>query len=84
MWRDIGLSTKIIAKVTVGENVHIGHGAVVVPKSNGELLIGDHVIIHANAVVSESIPPWHIYTRFNKLKPIKEEGNKFSKCRNTL
>jgi carbonic anhydrase/acetyltransferase-like protein (isoleucine patch superfamily) len=71
MWRDIGIGEKIIAKVIVGENVHIGHGAVIVPKKNGQLTIGDHSIIHAKAVVSENVPSWHIYTRFGKLKPIK-------------
>jgi acetyltransferase-like isoleucine patch superfamily enzyme len=73
MWRDIGLGKKIVAKVIIGENVHIGHGAVIVPKEDGELIIGDHVIIHANAVVSMSIPPWYIYTRDGKLKPIKRQ-----------
>jgi len=72
MWRDIGLGRKIVAKVVIGENVHIGHGAVIIPKDNGELTIGDHVIIHANAVVSMSIPPWHIYTKSGRLKPIKK------------
>jgi acetyltransferase-like isoleucine patch superfamily enzyme len=72
MWRDIGLGKKIIAKVIIGENVHIGHGAVIVPKRDGELTIGDHSIIQANAVVSESVPAWHIYTRFGELKPIKK------------
>jgi len=71
MWRDIGLGRKIVAKVIIGENVHIGHGAVIVPKEDGELTIGDHVIIHANAVVSMSIPPWHICTKDGMLKPIK-------------
>jgi len=71
MWRDVGLGKKIVAKVIIGENVHIGHGAVIVPKEDGELIIGDHVIIHANAVVSRSIPSWHIYTRSGILKPIK-------------
>jgi carbonic anhydrase/acetyltransferase-like protein (isoleucine patch superfamily) len=73
MWRDIGLGRKIISKVIIGENVHIGHGAVIVPKQDGELAVGDHVIIHANAVVSMSVPPWHIYTRNGKLKPIKRQ-----------
>jgi acetyltransferase-like isoleucine patch superfamily enzyme len=73
MWRDIGLGKKIIAKVTIGENVHIGHGAIILPKEDGELIIGDHVIIHANAVVSTSIPPWHIYTRSGTLKLIRKE-----------
>jgi acetyltransferase-like isoleucine patch superfamily enzyme len=72
MWRDVGLGKKIIAKVTIGENVHIGHGAVIVPKRDGELTIGDHSIIQANAVVSENVPPWHIYTRFGELKPIRK------------
>jgi acetyltransferase-like isoleucine patch superfamily enzyme len=70
MWRDIGLGKKLVAKVIIGENVHIGHGAVIVPKQDGELVIGDHVIVHAGAVVSRSLPPWHIYTRDGKLKPI--------------
>ena len=73
MWRDIGKGTKVVAKVIIGENVHIGHGAIVLPKNNCDLVIGDHVIIHANAVVSKSISPWHIYTRFGELKPIKKE-----------
>jgi len=73
MWRDIGVGTKIIAKVVVGENTHIGHGALVIPKNSDAIEIGDHVIIHANSVVSESIPPWHIYTRLGKLKPIKKK-----------
>ncbi|MGC8988232.1 acyltransferase [Infirmifilum sp.] len=73
MWRDIGLGEKIIAKVIIGENTHIGHGAVIVPKRNSELIIGDHVIVQANAVVSSSIPPWHIYTRTGEIKPIKRE-----------
>jgi carbonic anhydrase/acetyltransferase-like protein (isoleucine patch superfamily) len=73
MWRDIGLGKKIVAKVIIGENVHIGHGAVIIPKEEGELIIEDHVIIHANAVVSTGIPAWHIYTRDGKLKPIRME-----------
>jgi len=73
MWRDIGLGKKIIAKVIIGENVHIGHGAIIVPKRDGELVIGDHSIIQANAVVSENVPPWHIYTRFGELKPIEKQ-----------
>lgn len=72
MWRDIEMGKKIIAKVVIGKNVHIGHGAVIVPKRDGELTIGDHVIIHANAVVSDNIPPWHIYTRDGKCLPIKK------------
>jgi len=72
MWRDIGIGEKIIAKVVIGENTHIGHGAVIVPKRNGEITIGDHVIVHANAVVSDSIPSWHIYTRDGKCLPIKK------------
>lgn len=72
MWRDIGVGEKIVAKVVVGENVHIGHGAVIVPKSSEEIIIGDHVIVHANAVVSKSIPPWHIYTRDGRCIPIKK------------
>jgi carbonic anhydrase/acetyltransferase-like protein (isoleucine patch superfamily) len=71
MWRDIGLGKKLIAKVIIGENVHVGHGAVIIPKQDGELVIGDHVIIHAGAIVSISLPPWHIYTRNGELKPIK-------------
>jgi carbonic anhydrase/acetyltransferase-like protein (isoleucine patch superfamily) len=71
MWRDVGLGKKIVAKVIIGENVHIGHGAVIVPKQDGELIIGDHAIVQANAVVSESVPAWHIYTRRGDLKPIK-------------
>jgi len=70
MWRDIGLGEKIVAKVVIGENTHIGHGAVIIPKHSGELTIGDHVIIHAKAVVSSNVPPWHIYTRNGTLKPI--------------
>lgn len=77
MWRDVGLGKKIVAKVVIGENVHIGHGAVIVPKEDGELIIGDHVIIGANAVVSRSIPPWHIYTRSGILKPIRRERAAF-------
>ncbi|MEM2169169.1 MAG: hypothetical protein QW186_05140 [Candidatus Bathyarchaeia archaeon] len=73
MWRDVEAGAKVVAKVIVGENVHVGHGSVIVPKNNGELVIGDHVVIHANAVVSRSIPPWHIYTRFGTLKPIRRE-----------
>jgi acetyltransferase-like isoleucine patch superfamily enzyme len=73
MWRDVGLGKKIVAKVIIGENVHIGHGAVIVPKEDGELIVGDHVIIHANAVVSTSIPPWHTFTRSGILKPIRRE-----------
>jgi acetyltransferase-like isoleucine patch superfamily enzyme len=71
MWRDVGLGKKIVAKVIIGENVHIGHGAVIVPKQDGELIIGDHAIVQANAVVSGSVPAWHIYTRSGDLKPIK-------------
>jgi len=73
MWRDLGLGKKIVSKVTVEENVHVGHGAVIVPKEDGEIVIGDHVIIQANAVVSGNIPPWHIYTRLAQLKPIRRE-----------
>ena len=72
MWRDVDLGEKIIAKVTIGEHVHIGHGAVVIPKKDGEILIGDHSIIHANAVVSQNIPSWHIWTRSGKCLPIKK------------
>ncbi|MEM2621219.1 MAG: hypothetical protein QXN22_08175 [Thermofilaceae archaeon] len=72
MWRDIGIGEKIVAKVIVGENVHIGHGAVIVPKRPKEIVIGNNTIIHANAVVSDSIPPWHIYTRDGKCLPIKK------------
>jgi acetyltransferase-like isoleucine patch superfamily enzyme len=72
MWRDIGLGKKIVAKVVIGENVHVGHGAVIVPKRDGELTIGDRSIIQANAVVSDSVPAWHIYTRFGELKPIRK------------
>lgn len=56
MWRDIGIGAKIVAKVIVGENVHLGHGAIILPKNDSDLVIGDHVVIHANAVVSRSIP----------------------------
>jgi acetyltransferase-like isoleucine patch superfamily enzyme len=80
MWRDVGLGKKIVAKVIIGENVHIGHGAVIVPKQDGELTIGDHSIVQANAVVSESVPSWHIYTRSRELKPIRKNrlGTRFS------
>jgi len=75
MWRDLGLGDKIISKVTIGKNVHLGHGAVIVPKKDGEITIGDHVIIHANAVVSEDVPPWHIFTKLGQLKPIRNTGS---------
>ncbi|MEM2185325.1 MAG: hypothetical protein QXM67_06905 [Candidatus Methanomethylicia archaeon] len=70
MWRDVGIGKKVVSKVVIGENTHIGHGAVIVPKEDGEIIIGDHVIVHAYAVVSKSIPSYHIYTRFGELKPI--------------
>lgn len=73
MWRDIGIGAKIVAQVIVGENVHLGHGAIILPKNDGDLVIGDHVVIHANAVVSRSIPPWHIYTRLGELEPIRRK-----------
>jgi len=73
MWRDVGTGDKIIAKVVIGENVHVGHAAIIIPKNSNDIIIGDHVVIHANAVVSESIPPWHIYTRLDELKPIRRE-----------
>jgi len=73
MWRDIGIGEKIISEVTVGENVHIGHGAIIVPKHDGEIIIGDHSIIQAYAVVSQSIPPWSIYRRNGACVPIKKK-----------
>jgi len=72
MWRDIGIGEKIVSKVVIGENVHIGHGAVIVPKRNGEIIIGDHSIIQAYAVVSQSVPAWSIYRRDGKCVPIRK------------
>ncbi|MEM1574299.1 MAG: hypothetical protein QXI58_04045 [Candidatus Micrarchaeia archaeon] len=77
MWRDIGFGEKIIANVIIGENTHIGHGALIVPKENGEIVIGDHVIIHAHAVVSKSVPSYHIYTKDGNIKPIMKNIRKF-------
>lgn len=71
MWRDIGIGEKIIAEVIIGENVHIGHGAVVVPKKNGRIYIGNNVLVEAKAVVSDSVPAWHIYKRDGRCIPIK-------------
>lgn len=73
MWRDIGLGDKIIAQVEVGENVHIGHGAVIVPKKSGRICIGEHSIIQAYSVVSSDVPSWSIYTREGKCVSIKKK-----------
>jgi len=71
MWRDIGVGEKIVARVVIGEHVHVGHGAVIVPKRSGEdIVIGDHSIIEANAVVSSSVPPRHVYKKDGTCVPM--------------
>ena len=42
-----------IGKVKIGNNVFIGHGAVILPG----ITIGDYSIIGVNAVVTRDIPP---------------------------
>jgi len=74
MWRDIGMGEKIVSKVIIGENVHMGHGAAIIPKRSGEIVIGDHSIIQAYAVVSQSIPPWSIYRRDGRCVPIRKKS----------
>ncbi|MFN3193056.1 MAG: serine O-acetyltransferase [Aureliella sp.] len=43
-------------RVTIGDNVMIGAGAVILPRSNSSLRIGNNVAIGANAVVTKDIP----------------------------
>ncbi len=44
------------AKVTIGDDVWIGAGAVILPG----ITIGDHAIVGAGAVVTRDVPPWNI------------------------
>lgn len=43
-------------RVTIGSNVMIGAGAVIVGRSDTNLTIGDHVKIGANSVVTRDVP----------------------------
>lgn len=43
-------------RVTIGNDVWIGHGAVITPGVN----IGDGAVIGANAVVTKDVAPYHI------------------------
>jgi phosphonate metabolism protein (transferase hexapeptide repeat family) len=42
--------------VTIGNDVWIGHGAVVMPG----VTIGDGAVVGANAVVTKDVPAWHV------------------------
>src|SRR5690606_10031801 len=42
--------------VAIGNDVWIGHGAVVMPGVS----IGDGAVVGANAVVTKDVPPYHI------------------------
>ena len=78
MWKILDVGEKIVGKVTIGKNVHLGHGTVIVPKESNEIVIGDHVNIHAYAVVSDSIPSWHVYKRNNECFPFRRSSSRQS------
>lgn len=44
------------AKVTIGDDVSIGAGAIILPG----VTIGSHAFIGAGAVVTRDVPPWHV------------------------
>mgnify|MGYP002371346030 FL=1 len=64
---EIGANCLIFQQVTIGANergevpkignhVDIGAGAKII----GGVIIGDHSLIGANAVVVSTVPPWHV------------------------
>jgi phosphonate metabolism protein (transferase hexapeptide repeat family) len=55
--RDRGfLADRRAAKVTIGNDCWIGHGAIILPS----VIVGDGAVIAAGAVVSRNVPPYTI------------------------
>lgn len=63
---EVGVNCLILQQVTIGANQHgqvpkigdrvdIGAGAKII----GGVVVGDHALIGANAVVVHDVPPWH-------------------------
>jgi sugar O-acyltransferase (sialic acid O-acetyltransferase NeuD family) len=53
----ISAGAVICARSHLGKNVHIGPGAITVPKNYGHLHIGDGAHVGAGALVLEDVPP---------------------------
>jgi acetyltransferase-like isoleucine patch superfamily enzyme len=46
-------------RIRIGEGSWIGHGAAIIC-SQGELILGRHCVVNANAVVTRSVPPYSV------------------------
>jgi acetyltransferase-like isoleucine patch superfamily enzyme len=46
-------------KIRIGRGSHIGHGAAVLC-NRGELELGEHCVVEANAVVTRNVPPYSV------------------------